>query len=221
MLKLRKIIAFVLIICVNIMFNGIGFASASESTNINQIIDDKSELPHFVEGNDVYSQKNYNIDTRYEGIKKSVDGYFAMSIDTDKGLKEIPVGKIDINLASKEDVSGALSNENISPEVKERIALRYKQVIESGYKVANITLFSSELLPKSNIRSSEYSTQATSSSTYYTYKGAQMRSDKLFYDDLDTSYKDIKRGSATKNITNGIVDIAMIVASTANAYVVF
>ena len=144
-----------------------------------------------------------------------------MTIETDEGLREIPVGKIDINLASKKDVNVALSNDNIAPEIKERIALRHKQVTESGYKMANVTLFSSELLPKNNVVSSGYSTQATSSSTYYTYNGAQMRSDKLFYDDLDTGYQYIKRGSSTKTITNGIVDIVMIVASTANVYVGF
>ncbi|NLB41544.1 MAG: hypothetical protein GX815_04660 [Clostridiales bacterium] len=221
MLKLRKIIAFVLVICVATLFNGIAFAAAPEIPKSDQMIDDKAELPHFVEGNDVYSQKDYNIDTKYDGIKKSADGFFAMIIETDEGLREIPVGKIDINLASKKDVNVALSNDNIAPEIKERIALRHKQVTESGYKMANVTLFSSELLPKNNVVSSGYSTQATSSSTYYTYNGAQMRSDKLFYDDLDTGYQYIKRGSSTKTITNGIVDIVMIVASTANVYVGF
>ena len=72
MLKLRKIIAFVLVICVATLFNGIAFAAAPEIPKSDQMIDDKAELPHFVEGNDVYSQKDYNIDTKYDGIKKSL-----------------------------------------------------------------------------------------------------------------------------------------------------
>lgn len=53
--------------------------------------------------------------------------------------------------------------------------MRHKQVVENGYMVAKATFFSPDFLPNNRIVSSSYSAQAMSSTTYYTYNGAQMK----------------------------------------------
>lgn len=142
-----------------------------------------------------------------------------MPIETDTGTQMIPVGKVDINLADEDDVARVLSNDNIAPEIKERIASEHQRIAEEGYTVVDASLFSQELLPKNNTGGSGYSPQVTS--TYYTYKGARMRSDKLVYKGLDTDLQSVRKGTSTKDEAKLIAEIAITVVSMSNKYIGF
>lgn len=84
----KKIILILLMICFTFSFNNIAFAADAPITSINEM------SPKVVEGNDIYSQKDYVYDTKYEGIKQSVDGYYAMTIETKDGEKLYPSAKL-------------------------------------------------------------------------------------------------------------------------------
>jgi hypothetical protein len=143
-----------------------------------------------------------------------------MTFQTKDGEKAIPVGKIDINLANPNQIIDAINNRLISPEVKERLKMRHKQVVESGYMVAKATFFSPDLLPNNKSVSTSYSAQPPYTTTYYTYNGSQMKSEQLFYDNLDTQYQVISSGSLAKNIADNICNLAVI-AVTKIKYVNF
>jgi hypothetical protein len=214
----KKIISVLLITCLS--FSLCNVALMAEPSSETEVLEEDTTFAEVVKGNDIYSQKDYTIKTKYEGIKQSVDGYYAMTIETKNGIEAIPVGKLDIDLANDNDVKNAISNTNISPEIKERLEMRHKQIVDFGYKTVKATLFSSDLLPTKINSTSTDSTKATSSTTYYTYKGAQMKSDKLFYSGLNTDYQRVSSGSTAHTVADGIFDVILIVTSS-NKYINF
>lgn len=168
-------------------------------------------LPIVIMGNDEYSLKNYDTPTQYEGINRSQDGCYALEINTTKGKEYVPVGKLDIDLTNVAEVDSIISNEKIEEEVKKSILDLHQEILNENISCEKVTLFSSQLL-----QSSAPGTR----STYYTYQGAQMKSDRLVSTGLNTKYKTVKNGTGTKNVANGISQVILTVLSS-NKYINF
>lgn len=189
-------------------------------------LDDSQQLPDFIVGNDLYSRESYTIDTEFDGIKKSPNGYYAMSVQTKSGLESVPAGKMDINLANTGDIKKFQKDPRITQEMKNRILLLSEQVIKNGDSLVVATIFSTELLPplatesNTNLLTAANSTTTTS---YCTYNGALMRSDIVVYTGLGTQTFSIVRGTGTKDITKTIVDtsVTLVGATTKLASVAF
>ncbi len=206
---MKKFISVVLALCMLFALTTSAFAAdtkvnKTEETVSPNTIDD--ELPQAVRGNDTLSSKKYNIDTEFEGIKKSKDDCYAMVVETADGEVNVPVGKLEIDLSSESDIEAVLSNEKIALEIKERLQERYEQAVECGNTDAKAVLFSEELLPAEKEPN-------TRGSTYTTYKGARMRSDKICYTGLSTRTVTIKSGTGTKNTCSSVYDFIMTAAT--------
>jgi len=101
-------------------------------------LDVSQQLPDFIVGNDLYSRESYTIDTEFDGIKKSPNGYYAMSIQTKSGLKSVPAGKLDINLANSGDIKKLQKDPRITQEIKDRILSLSEQVSKGGNDKARL-----------------------------------------------------------------------------------
>lgn len=151
----------------------------------------------------------YTLDTVFEGIKQSDDGFYAMEIEAlardDSGF--IPVGKLDIDITDESQMEEVLSSDVIPNEIKQEIERKKEIALKSECEdQITMTFFSTELL---NSQPNGISPRNT---TYKTYNGYEMRSDKLYTYGLDTGYEFVQSGKNTKTEASKIADIVIIVA---------
>jgi len=114
-------------------FKSVSFASGPETNDI------------VVHGNKELLQKEYNQNTQFDGIKMSLDGYYALEINKDKEPDYLPVGRLDIDLSKPAEVEKALARNDIAEEIKEEIKNKYKIASETNKNII-VTLFSSQFL---------------------------------------------------------------------------
>ncbi len=202
--KLVKIFSLILVI---VIFQAIGPTALAQGL-YQQYLDNL--LPVYHAGTDAYALKEYTIATPYEGIVKSADNCYAMLMETQSGEEAIPVGKLDINIADADDIDAVLANDNIEEEIKQHFYTQYEQAVANGITDLPATLFSSSLL-SSNVDSTAYTT----------YNGARMKSDYLYYWNINTDYEDISKGISTADIAEFVVNVALIAGSYASIYVNF
>ncbi|MDR1821036.1 MAG: hypothetical protein LBQ91_01225 [Oscillospiraceae bacterium] len=177
-----------------------------------------------VKGNDVYSQKSYSRQTAYKGIRSSTDGYYAMEVDVSSGTDTVPVGRLDIDLCDTAAVNAALLRSDISDNVKAAIYEKHLKALENGDESVTASLFSSDLLYSGSSNAAQLPTGSasftvdsllavkgsaitaaplsTTTITYYTYNGSQMKSEKLYTNGISTGWEYIQRG-ATSGTTAG------------------
>ncbi|MFW5651344.1 MAG: DUF5022 domain-containing protein [Acetivibrio ethanolgignens] len=141
----------------------------------------------------------------YADINKNASGVYLLETDGDK---EIAVGRLDIDLSSKEEVDKVLLREDIMPEVKKVIKEKSEKAIESGKNVT-ATYFSTELLSEKERINSEY----------YNYKGHQMRSDRLYTSCESTGWQTISNNESAKLVANQITDLILQGFCKVNKYV--
>lgn len=149
-----------------------------------------------------------------------------MSIQTKSGLKSVPAGKLDINLANSGDIKKLQKDPRITQEIKDRILSLSEQVSKNVDVSVVATVFSTELLPSLTTESNINLLTATSSgvtSSYCTYNGALMRSDIVVYTGLTTETFKIANGTNTKNTASTITGtvVTIVGATTKLASVAF
>ncbi|MDR0813516.1 MAG: hypothetical protein LBO63_05910 [Oscillospiraceae bacterium] len=185
-----------------------------------------------VKGNDFYSQKSYSRPTGYDGIRASADGYYAMEYDVTGGKETVPVGRLDIDLCDTDAVSAAMERTDISAQAKAAIFARHEQALANGVESLTTTLFSSDLLYDDGALAAQLSAGSNSliadgllayksagafiatplstvSTTYYTYNGSSMKSEKMYTNGLNTGWQYVQRG-ATTGTTAGNIFSAII-----------
>lgn len=202
----RTTISLVLAIVLTFGFAANAFAATVTPTT-------GKELVEVRKGTDTFSKKTYNLNTEFDGIRKSADNFYAMEVDTPDGKDVVPVGKLTINLASPESVKTALSNEGVAPEIKKDLLEKHQMFTNepnANFGNSEVVLFSTELLPKDNTSKSQ-----TPITTYSEYNGARMRTDILYYTGLNTQYRTVAQGKSTAQTASSIVNIALVCAGFA------
>lgn len=124
-----------------------------------------------------------------------------MQMDDENNI--VPVGRLDVDLSDSKAVEELLLMDNVSAEIKEYL-LRVSEMAKNNPGSENLTatIFSQTLLPKS--RSSE-------TSTYKTYNGISMRSDRVIITNGNSGTKRFS-GSTALTMANAVQDIVLIVA---------
>ena len=158
-------------------------------------------------GTNELSSKAYTKVTKFSGVKQSADGYYAMEVDTNFNKAYVPVGRLDIQLSDAASVNAALARNDIPLEIKSTLQKMHEQAVKTGTTNAVSTLFSSTLLARDT------------TSTYYTYNGHQMRSDKMFSYGLNTNWNDIEEGVDTEDVAAFVVSVSITAASVASKFV--
>lgn len=110
----------------------------------------------------------------------------------------IPLGQLEIDLSDANAVDNALTNPNLTKEVKDSISEKAQFVAETGTEL-KLTVLSSELLPMTR----------STSQKYYTYNGAQMRSDFIYVSNLDTGYQTVASGAAATEFAKNATDLTL------------
>jgi len=183
-------------------FKSVSFASGPETNDI------------VVHGNKELLQKEYNQNTQFDGIKMSLDGYYALEINKDKEPDYLPVGRLDIDLSKPAEVEKALARNDIAEEIKEEIKNKYKIASETNKNII-VTLFSSQFL------SLDAST-ASDETIYYVYNGNLLRTDRMYAWDVNTQYVLVKEGIKTATVAEKIINILLTGANHIdNEYVNF
>ncbi len=211
MKKVRFIMSFILVLMLTFCAAGNVFASSSSQS------DSIPDYPTPEKKSNIPITNEYNIETEFEGIYKSSSGVYAMETASENGEEYIPCGKLDINLKTEDDLNTLLNNDDITDEVKEAIKEIYREITEDGRTYESITLFSTEFATDSLPPTASTNTI----SSYYTYNGAKMRSDRLITRNAGTKTRTIKSGSGTSSVAASIANIAVTVASSANQYISF
>ncbi|MDR1328186.1 MAG: hypothetical protein LBK23_01115 [Oscillospiraceae bacterium] len=213
-------------IAVSMLFTMVASAAAADGTP-----DDTAGIAVVI-GNDELSQKDYPLDTEFDDIRKSDDGYYAMAVSTSAGEKYIPVGRLDIDLVNPDNVNTALSRTDIKPEIKEAIQESSALAIESGVGSRVVTLFSQALLPKIDLLSNARKPTAVATLarksratkitpyapeyTYITYSGVPMVSERLYYTSVDSNLFTLKTGVTTKDV---MATLSTMVVEVAGSFV--
>ena len=180
---LRKIITFVLLFC--LCFGSAYAAPPITSKTKNVVIPPKVGL----------TQKTYSIQTEFEGIKKSVDGYYALEVESGDGKVMVTVGKLEIDLKDKESYEKLMEKSSVSEQAKEQI----RSAIKAG--ATSVGVFSSFLLEEQ-----EQAKLAQSMSPqnipipdpgwyYPIYNGVECAMEVLQFYSLDTGTKRFRTGS--------------------------
>jgi uncharacterized protein DUF5022 len=141
------------------------------------------------------------ISTNFEEISQLSDGSYVVSEEPDMYYY---TGRLDIDLQSEKSVKNALANPDLTQEIKDEIIYKQNLAKETGEEL-QCTVFSPELLPEGVTKSVQ--------STYYTYKGARMRSDFVYTSGVSTGWRYLKNGSGSSQTADGIVNLLLLAGS--------
>jgi hypothetical protein len=169
-----------------------------------------------IEGNDSYSQKEYTIETEFEGVRESSDGFYAMEVDTIIGAEKLPVGRLDVDLADANAVQALMENVNVSEAVKTAVQEKRALVLANDIDSLIVTLFSQNLLSVNSLPNADDSLlRSSSAQSYYTYNGSQMMTEKLYSYGLSTGWEYIQSGNNTRTVAATVYNITLAVVSVA------
>lgn len=196
----NRVINIILAISI-LMLNSVALASTNDHPGIVKVIErkDGTYVTVISDSLNVKTAKNVKKakETKYDEIYLTEDNIYLMKAAHDK---YVPVDKIDLDLLNKQVLKKTLSQHKLSKEVRETIEKRSDSAIAANNTDAKATLF-------------------TTSSTYYTYNGHYMRSDKLYSYGLNTGWEYIEEGTDTAEVADSITGIALSAAGVSNVFV--
>lgn len=192
----KRTLCVILSLSISLSLSSISFAKQGENIDV-------------VYGTNELSTKEYSVQTPFDGIVTSQDGFYAMKTQLSNNLNtvDIPVGRLDIDLSNDNEIETVLNRSDIPQEVKAEIKNKHISAKENNCSTATMSYFSSGLLSDDE------------ETTYYTYKGHRMRNDKLFTYGLSTGWEYIEEGYDTLDTSENITDIVLTSVGVANVYV--
>ncbi|MDR2487625.1 MAG: hypothetical protein LBD12_06620 [Clostridiales Family XIII bacterium] len=161
----------------------------------------------------------YLLPTDIKGLKLSLDGQYAMEMDTPEGKRLFPVERVDGAVKDASSMQSLLDDASLPTEVREKVQSRYEQALQIGNMDAKVSV----LLPTQERRSvtNGMSMRATQTSTPYTYNGVKMKSVRTYWTGIGTPTFQVKKGAGTWATANLIYNVLLTGASVASPAVSF
>jgi hypothetical protein len=231
---MKRLISLLLLAAITFTSTAVSATAANDSlSNVGEplrsitVAEQGDDMIAVIGGTDALSQKTYNIDTAYNDIVMSSDGYYAMELVFDESSAFIPVGKFEIDITDEYAFSDAMSRDDISDYAKLDIEAARLNAIETGNAECSITVFSSKLLdaprvgevrtelyyieePSADLRtqlsSANGGAMSTQSITYLPWSNgpvAVMGVEDVVYNNNDTDLKRVANDSAVGTFVNG------------------
>jgi hypothetical protein len=190
-------------------------------------IKDASEIAVVIK-NDELARKDFTIDTEFNGVKRSADGFYAMEVVVGNDEVMIPVGRLDIDVDDEEGFAIAMQREDISEAAKEEITQNRENMLALGMlDDYEVTVFSQLLLTSDEAQTIVYSTRSKRtgissngvtpfSVTNVTWNGIPMVLEDVVQTGLNTTYKTVSTGIETSNVARDITNIGLIAVGLVN-----
>jgi len=149
----------------------------------------------------VTAENNHSLKpTEYEGIFVSEEEEYFLKIISDDIVFYQQVGKMDIDYSNSEEYNSALNDERLSLEIKDELKHQYSFYKETMNQGHFSTIFSPSLLDNPN----------RLSTTYYTYNGTQMKSERVYSYSVDTGLNTIYLGSSSSSSASVLYNLILI-----------
>lgn len=139
--------------------------------------------------------------TLHDGVLRTSDGEYILEVGSGVEKEYYPAGRMDIDFSDPQSVSMALNDVRIAEEMKGYISSEYEKAVRTGNMQATMTVYSQELLPATR----------TSETTYRTYNGVEMRTDRIYYQNLMTRTETLVRGINTEQVAANTTGITLSV----------
>lgn len=118
---------------------------------------------------DTDSLETYALDTEFDDIKMSVAGNYALELSlSEDDIVDVPTGRLDVDILNDIEFALAMQNPAISNPVKDSLRTHRELLLNNGLTSYVATIFSPQFLPM------------TRSETYITYKGHQMKNERIY-----------------------------------------
>ncbi len=149
---------------------------------------------------DTDSLETYALDTEFDDIKMSVAGNYALELSlSEDDIVDVPTGRLDVDILNDIEFALAMQNPAISNPVKDSLRTHRELLLNNGLTSYVATIFSPQFLPM------------TRSETYITYKGHQMKNERIYYKGLEPDQSiSLASGVDTAELMDDIFNISLI-----------
>lgn len=194
---MKRIVCLLLVL----VFASTMITSAFADTYV-ETVENSAELPKEYE--------SYSV-SEYDGIYENNESDYVLKFASTSGVASyIPVEKIELKANETENINNFLTREDIPKEIRDDIRKVYNE-----QQLLGTTDFRVDLFAPISTNSSSGPDKLYGTDSY----GRQMMGYKYFYYNLSTGWKDVKRGTGTKNAASALKSVILTTAGMANKYI--